>query len=46
MSSQQWDLVYALGQEVPKLVYAFWTYKPLAHLLIVTKSSEIDSMTS
>ncbi len=29
MSRQQWDLVYALGQEVPKLVYAFWMCKPV-----------------
>ena len=29
MSSQQKDLVYALGQDVPKLVYAFWTCKPV-----------------
>ncbi len=29
MSSQQNDLVYPLWQEVPKLVYAFWTCKPV-----------------
>ena len=29
MSSQQWDLVYALWQEIPKLVYAFWTLQPV-----------------
>ncbi len=29
MSSQQKNLVYALWQEVPKLVYAFWTCKPV-----------------
>ncbi len=29
MSSQQKDLVYALGQDVPKLVYAFWICKPV-----------------
>ncbi len=29
MSSQQKDLVYALGQDVHKLVYAFWTCKPV-----------------
>ena len=26
MSGQQKNLVYALWQEVAKLVYAFWTY--------------------
>ncbi len=29
MSSQQKNLVYALGQEVHKLVYVFWTRKPV-----------------
>ncbi len=29
MSSQQKKLVYALWQGVPKLVYAFWTCKPV-----------------
>ncbi len=29
MSSQQKNLVYALWQEVPKLVYTFWTCKPV-----------------
>ncbi len=29
ISSQQNNLVYALWQEVPKLVYTFWTYKPV-----------------
>ena len=29
MSIQQKNLVYALWQEVPKLVYAFWTCKPV-----------------
>ena len=33
MSSQQKTLVYALRQEVPKLVYAFWTCKPVNHIL-------------
>ncbi len=33
MSSQQWDLVYALWQEIPKLVYAFWTLQPVKGLL-------------
>ena len=28
-NSQQKNLVYALWQEVPKLVYAFWTCKPV-----------------
>ncbi len=28
-SSQQWDLVYALWQEIPKLVYAFLTLQPV-----------------
>ncbi len=36
MSSQQKNLVYALWQEVPKLVYAFWTCKPVV-LHIVRK---------
>ncbi len=27
MSRQQWDLVNALRQEVPTLVYAYWTCK-------------------
>ena len=29
MSSQQWDLVYALWQEIPKLVYAFLALQPV-----------------
>ncbi len=29
MSSQQWHLVYALWQEIPKLVYAFFTLQPV-----------------
>ncbi len=29
MSIKQLDFVYSLGQEVPKLVYAFWTCKPV-----------------
>ena len=29
MSRQQWDLVYPLGEEVPKLVYAFLICKPV-----------------
>ncbi len=29
MSSQQQNVVYALWQEVPKLVYTFWTCKPV-----------------
>ena len=29
MSSRQKNLVYALWQEVPKLVYAFWTCNPV-----------------
>ncbi len=29
MNSQQRNLVYVLWQEVPKLVYAFWTCKPV-----------------
>ncbi len=29
MTSQQMNLVYALWQEVAKLVYAFWTCKPV-----------------
>ncbi len=29
MGSQQKNLVYALWQEVPKLVYVFWTCKPV-----------------
>ncbi len=29
MSSQQKNLVYPLWQEVPKLVYIFWTCKPV-----------------
>ncbi len=33
MSSQQKNLVYALWQEVPKLVYAFWICKPVNKVL-------------
>ncbi len=29
ISGQQKNLVYALGQEVPKLMYTFWTWKPV-----------------
>ncbi len=29
MSGQQWNLVYSLEREVPKLMYAFWTCKPV-----------------
>ncbi len=29
MRNQQWILVYALWQEIPKLVYAFWTLQPV-----------------
>ena len=29
MSSQHKNLVYTFGQEVPKLVYTFWTCKPV-----------------
>ncbi len=53
MSSQQKDLVYALGQDVPKLVYAFWTCKPVfltARILSLHKDllpliNESDSIT-
>ncbi len=33
MRGQQWDLVYALWQEIPKLVYAFWTLQPVVYHL-------------
>ena len=38
MSSQQWDLVYALWQDRPKLVYASWTLQPVIKLWIVQSS--------
>ncbi len=34
VSSQQKNLVYTLRQEVPKLMYAFWTCKPVFWVLM------------
>ncbi len=36
MSSQQRYLVYALWQEEPKLVYTFWTCKPVISSSIIS----------
>ena len=33
MSSKQKNLVYQLWQKVPKLLYAFWTCKPVVMML-------------
>ncbi len=50
MSSQQKKLVYALWQEVPKLVYTFWTCKPVyitathSRLRSLSKQGDINFM--
>ncbi len=43
MSRQQYDLVYALGEEEPRLVYAFWMCKPAYSIIECHFSANLDN---